>query len=135
MLQGLYPLNPQQRSAMKLLWSLEYLEAPTCMLQHYKLNLCSKTNISKTAWINAWWAIQIAVLYTILGGIWLSSLNIDKILGPKSWNCYFIWQEKSVIYKQKFINDNANVFKTNKLCKHKHNTKKTCPAHIYLFKV
>lgn len=29
----------------------------------------------------------------------------------------------------------ANVSKSNKLCKHKHNTKKTCPVEIYLFKL
>ena len=43
----------------------------------------------------------------------------------------------SVIYRvqQKLINNYVNVSKTNQLCKHKHNTKKTCPAGIYLFKV
>ena len=43
----------------------------------------------------------------------------------------------SIIYRaqHKKINKYVNISKTSKLCKHKHNTEKTCPARIYLFKV
>ena len=37
--------------------------------------------------------------------------------------------------QQKIINNYENLSKTNKLCKHKHNTKKRYPAGIYLFKI
>ena len=50
---GVLPPNPHQGSAMNPLWSLQHLKTPTCILQHSKLNLCSKRDISKTAWTNA----------------------------------------------------------------------------------
>ena len=37
--------------------------------------------------------------------------------------------------QQKFINRYVNLSKTKKLCKHTYNTRKTCPASVYLFKV
>ena len=50
---------------MNPLRSLQHFETPTCILQHQKLNLCSKTDISETAWINAYQDIQVFVFLTI----------------------------------------------------------------------
>ena len=41
-------------STVNQLQSLQCLKTPTCIDNVRKLNLCSKTNISKTAWINTW---------------------------------------------------------------------------------
>ena len=50
-MQGFYPPNLHQGSAMNLLQSLQHLETTTCILQHSKTQSSSKTDISKTAWI------------------------------------------------------------------------------------
>ena len=41
-------------SAMNLWHSLQHLETPTYILQHSKTESLFKTDISKTAWINAY---------------------------------------------------------------------------------
>ena len=69
-----------------------------------------------------------------LGGQQLSILNTDKILGPKSWNYNFICQEIPIIIRFKKNYYYVNVSKTNKLYKHKSDTKEKCPTSIYLFK-
>ena len=56
LVQGFYPL----KHTRALPWThplrrLQPLERPTCIL-HF--NLCSKTDICETAWINAWTPIQ-----------------------------------------------------------------------------
>ena len=58
--QELYTLNSHYGSGMNPLQSLQHLETSVSILQHSKTlketyniqNLCSKTDISKTAWIN-----------------------------------------------------------------------------------
>ena len=47
------PLNPHQGIAMYSWRSLQHFETPKHILQLRKLDLCSKTDISKTVWINA----------------------------------------------------------------------------------
>ena len=47
------PLNPHQSSAMNLLWSLQHLKTPTCVLQHSKTQSLFKKELSKTGWKNA----------------------------------------------------------------------------------
>ena len=46
-------MNPHQVCAINLLQGVQHLETPYAFYNIQKLNLCSKTDISKTTWINA----------------------------------------------------------------------------------
>ena len=53
---------------------------PTAFYNIWKLNLCSKTDISKTAWINAWWSVLMFV-FTLQGETLIKLLKF----WPFSW--------------------------------------------------
>ena len=46
-------MNRHQGSAKNLLQSVQHIETPLSFYNIQKLNLCSKTDINKTTWINA----------------------------------------------------------------------------------
>ena len=55
---GFLPLNHYQKSVINSLRSFQHSKTPTSILQHSKTQLCSKIDISKTAWINTCTYIQ-----------------------------------------------------------------------------
>ena len=55
---GFLPLNHYQNSVINSLRSFQHSKTPTSILQHSKTQLCSKIDISKTAWINTCTYIQ-----------------------------------------------------------------------------
>ena len=80
------PLNPHQGTAMYSWWSLQYLETPTHILRLRKLDLSSKVDISKTAWINTWpiWAKVMNILplvnWFIFGKKMTNTLEMSSFL-------------------------------------------------------
>ena len=51
--RGFTPWTPTRVPSMSTLWSIQHLENPPAFYNIRKLNLCSKTDISKATWIIA----------------------------------------------------------------------------------
>ena len=106
--QELYPLNSHQGSAMNPLQSLHHFKTPTCI---QKLNLCSKMDISKTAWINVCLYMFLVVNYKfvklVCTVLWLAYLRVIAVsFSIFIWNLHYVSTESQnvTIHQQHPLN-------------------------------